>query len=44
MKKILVVVETEIIVDASCTASFDESLNQKALDVMQGMQIGIINR
>jgi len=36
--------EAEIIVDASCTASFDESLNQKSLDVMQGMQIDIINR
>jgi len=36
--------EAEIIVDASCTASYDESLNQKALDVMQGMQIEIINR
>jgi len=36
--------EAEIIVDASCTASYDESLNQKALDVMQGMQIKIINR
>ncbi|ODA41041.1 cysteine hydrolase family protein [Desulfosporosinus sp. BG] len=36
--------EAEIIVDASCTASFDESLNQKALDVMQGMQIKVINR
>lgn len=36
--------EAEIIVDATCTASFDESLNQKAFDVMQGMQIKIINR
>ncbi|SHI88705.1 cysteine hydrolase family protein [Desulfosporosinus lacus] len=36
--------EAKIIVDASCTASNDESLNQKALDVMQGMQIEIINR
>ena len=35
--------EAEIMVDASCTASFDESLNQKALDIMQGMQIKIIN-
>jgi len=34
--------EAEIIVDVSCTASYDESLNQKALDVMQGMQIKII--
>lgn len=36
--------EAEIIVDASCTASFDDSLNQKALDVMEGLQIKIINR
>lgn len=36
--------EAEIVVDASCTASFDESLNNKALDVMQGMQIKVINR
>lgn len=36
--------EAEIIVDASCTASNDDSLNQKALDVMEGMQIKIINR
>ncbi|MEL7568265.1 MAG: isochorismatase family cysteine hydrolase [Dehalobacterium sp.] len=35
--------EAEIIVDASCTASFDEILHQKALDVMEGMQIKIIN-
>lgn len=35
--------EAEIIVDASCTASFDESLHQKALDVMKGMHIKIIN-
>jgi nicotinamidase-related amidase len=36
--------EAEIIVDASCTASNDDSLNEKALDVMTGMQIKIINR
>ncbi|MGI6630598.1 MAG: cysteine hydrolase family protein [Bacillota bacterium] len=35
--------EAEIIVDASCTASFDEALHQKALDVMEGMHIKIIN-
>ncbi len=35
--------EAEIIVDAACTASNDDSLNQKALDVMLGMQIKIIN-
>lgn len=36
--------EAEIIVDASCTASFDNSLNEKALDVMEGLQINITNR
>lgn len=36
--------EAEIIVDASCTASFDDSLNEKTLDVMEGMQIRVINR
>ncbi|MCH3964433.1 MAG: cysteine hydrolase family protein [Clostridium sp.] len=36
--------EAEIIVDALCTASNDESLNEKALDVMSGMQIKVINR
>ncbi|WP_446897351.1 cysteine hydrolase family protein [Clostridium sp. LBM24168] len=36
--------EAEIIVDTLCTASNDESLNEKALDVMSGMQIKVINR
>lgn len=36
--------EAEIIVDAACTASSDDNLNEKALDVMQGMQIRVINR
>lgn len=36
--------EAEIIVDASCTASNDDSLNEKSLDVMEGMQIKVINR
>lgn len=35
--------EAEIIVDASCTASFDEVLHQKALDIMKGLHIKIIN-
>lgn len=34
--------EAEIIVDRSCTASNDELLNQKALDVMGSLQITII--
>lgn len=36
--------ESKIIVDASCTSCFDEELNQKALDVMEGLQIEVINR
>lgn len=36
--------EAEIIVDASCTASADESINEKALDVMEGLQISVVNR
>ncbi len=36
--------EAEIIVDASCTASFDSKLNENALDVMEGLQIKVLNR
>ncbi|HEX2986536.1 MAG TPA: cysteine hydrolase family protein [Caproiciproducens sp.] len=36
--------EAEIIVDAACTASNDDALNEKALDVMQGMQIQVTHR
>lgn len=36
--------EAEIIVDAACTASFDEAMNEKTLDVMEGLQIKVINR
>ena len=36
--------EAKIIVDAACTASNDDSLNEKALDVMEGMQVKVINR
>lgn len=35
--------EAEIIVDAACTASYDDELNKKTLDVMKGMQIKVIN-
>lgn len=35
--------EAEIVVDAGCTASADESMNQKALDIMRGIQIEIVN-
>lgn len=36
--------QAEIIVDAALTAAPDDSLNQKALDVMEGLQIKVINR
>jgi nicotinamidase/pyrazinamidase len=34
--------EAEIMVDASLTASYDEDLNSKALDVMAGLQILVV--
>ena len=36
--------EAKVIVDASCVASYNEDLNEKALDVMEGMHIEVINR
>lgn len=36
--------EVPIIVDAACTASFDGALNEKALDVMEGLQMQVVNR
>ncbi|MDR0514302.1 MAG: cysteine hydrolase [Coriobacteriaceae bacterium] len=36
--------EVPVIVDASATASFDEALHEKALDVMEGIHIQVINR
>lgn len=36
--------EAEIIIDAACTASFDPALHEKALDVMEALQMTIINR
>ena len=33
-----------IIVDASCTAAPDPAMNEKALDIMEGLQIKVINR
>ena len=33
-----------IIVDAACTASPDPDMNEKALDIMEGLQISVINR
>lgn len=36
--------EVPVMVDAACVASNDESLNEKALDVMESLQIKVINR
>lgn len=36
--------ETEIIIDAACTASASKEMNDKALDVMSGLQMTILNR
>ena len=36
--------EAEIIIDAQCTASNDDTLHNKALDVMEGLQMTVINR
>lgn len=36
--------EAEILVDAACTASADPVLHEKALDVLEGLQVTVINR
>ena len=36
--------EARVIVDAACTASHDDRLNEATLDVMQGLQIEVLNR
>lgn len=36
--------EIQIVIDAACTASFDDELNAKALDVLQGVHMTVINR
>ena len=36
--------EATITVDASCTDSFDKSLHEKVLDVLEGFQVKVINR
>ena len=36
--------EAEILVDAKATASFDESMNEKVLDILSGIQVKVINR
>jgi nicotinamidase-related amidase len=35
---------TPIIVDAACTAAPDPAMNEKALDIMEGLQIEVVNR
>ena len=37
-------INADILVDASLCASFDEELHEKALDVMEGLQVKVINR
>ena len=36
--------EATILVDASCTDSFDKSLHEKVLDVLAGFQVKVVNR
>lgn len=36
--------EAEIIIDASCTDSFDKELHEKALDLMEALQMTVVNR
>lgn len=36
--------ESQIVVDAACTASFDSRLNEEALDVLEGIQVRVTNR
>lgn len=36
--------EVPVMVDASCTASFDAKLNEEALDVLEGIQVKVVNR
>lgn len=36
--------ESDIKVDASCTASFSNDLNNKAMDILEGIQIDVVGR
>ena len=36
--------QATIVVDASCTDSFDKGLHEKVLDVLSGLQVKVINR
>lgn len=35
--------EAQIIVDAACTASFDQVMNDKTLDILEGLQVLVTN-
>ncbi|MFR9190982.1 MAG: hypothetical protein ACLVL7_12730 [Anaerotruncus massiliensis (ex Togo et al. 2019)] len=36
--------EARVSVDARCTACADPAMNDKALDVMEGLQVAVTNR
>ena len=36
--------DVPIVVDAACTAAPDLAMNEKALDILEGLQIEVINR
>ena len=36
--------QAQIVVDAELTASFDGALNEKTLDVLEGLQVNVLNR
>ncbi len=36
--------DVDIIIDAKCTASFDDTMHEKALDVLEGIHCTILNR
>lgn len=36
--------DAQILIDAACTASFDDSLHEKTLDVLQSLHCTILNR
>ncbi len=36
--------EVPVIVDASCTAAADPGMNEKALDILEGLQVEVTNR
>ncbi len=36
--------ETEIIIDVACTTTTDAEMHEKALDIMENLQMKVINR